>query len=132
LCQYDERLVDPAAQARIAAAHPAVAADDGTASRATFRPTREPWGLAVSGELDVANTQAFGAALLARAVAPRRVHLDLADLRFADVAAVRTIFLVADEMPDESTLVLRRVPPHVRRLLGLLDWTHPRVEDDEA
>jgi hypothetical protein len=132
LCQYDEHRVDPATQARIAAAHPAVAADDGTVPRATFRPTEEPWGLAVAGELDVSNTGAFAGALQARAVAGRRLHLDLGDLRFTDVAAVRAVFRTAGELPESCAVVLRRVPGHMHRLLGLLEWTHPRVEVEES
>jgi len=131
LCQYDGRLVDSEAQAHIAAAHPALAADDGTVPRATFVPTEDPWGIAVVGELDLANRDRFAGALRARALHGRRVHVDLGGLRFTDVSALRMVFQVAAELPDGSAVVLCRVPFHLRRLLELLEWSHARVEVDE-
>lgn len=128
ICQYDGRLVDDRAQARIAAAHCAVAADDGTVPRATFTPTQDPWGLAVAGELDVSNTPAFARALRARMLPRKRVHLDLAALGFLDVAALRAVFATAADAPPGSVLVVRRPPSQARRLLELLEWSDARVE----
>jgi anti-anti-sigma regulatory factor len=128
VCQYDRRLVDAAAGARIAAEHPAVATDDGTIPLATLTATETPWGLRVAGELDLSTAPTFARALLARAMVAPRVHVDLGAVTFADLATLRAVFEVARELPSGSVLVLSRAPAHVRRLLGLLRWQDPRVE----
>jgi ABC-type transporter Mla MlaB component len=128
ICQYDRRLIDAAARARITAEHSAVATDDGTVPLATLTATESPWGLQIAGDLDLSNAPAFARALRARVIVRPRVQLDLGALSFADVTALRTVFEVARELPSNSALVLTRVPAHVRNLLGLLRWHDPRVE----
>lgn len=128
LCQYDARRHDPVAQARIAAVHGAVAADDGSAPTTVLRATTTPWGLEVAGELDLSTTEAFGAALRARAAVRPRVTVDLAAVTFADVATLRAVFTVARELPEDAQIVLARVPAQIVRVLALLGWRDPRVE----
>lgn len=131
VCQYDQRLLEPEARARIAAAHPAVATDDGSTPATTFSAMEMPAGLAVAGEIDVSTAAAFGRALRARAAVTPRVYVDLGALRFVDVAGWRTVFDVAAVLPPDSRLVLQRLSPGLRRVLDLLDWDDPRVEVED-
>jgi anti-anti-sigma factor len=127
LCQYDRQLVASDAQAAIAAAHPAVAIDDGTSPITLFTATDTASGLAVAGEIDVSTAPAFARALRARTAVSPHVHVDLGELGFVDVAGLRTVFDVAEELPPGATVVLDRTSPAVRRVLSLLGWSHPRV-----
>jgi anti-anti-sigma regulatory factor len=130
MCQYDQRLVDARAWARIAAVHPVVATDDGTVPLATFIATDAPSGVKIAGELDRSNAGAFARVLAARALVSPRVHVDLEAVTFVDLAGLRSVFELAGELPSGSVLVLRRPPMHVRRGLGLLQWHDDRVELD--
>jgi anti-anti-sigma factor len=73
-------------------------------------------------ELDMATAPILGRAIRrAASGAPRRVVLDLRELRFMDVAGVRTILDAARGIRrDGGALVLTNPLPHVLRLLELI------------
>jgi anti-sigma B factor antagonist len=72
------------------------------------------------GELDVATAPSFERVLLSLRPPRQRVVLDLAELRFMDSTGLR-ILLKAKRAAAEGgwLLVLRSVPPNIRRLLEL-------------
>jgi anti-sigma B factor antagonist len=72
------------------------------------------------GELDVATAPSFERVLLALRPPRQRVVLDLSELRFMDSTGLR-ILLKARRAASEGgwVLVLRSVPPNIRRLLEL-------------
>ncbi|WP_052423110.1 STAS domain-containing protein [Nonomuraea candida] len=93
------------------------------ASHASISPVVDPHGLRISGELDRDT-----APVLARALAwavrsgTADIHLDLGEVTFIDVGAVRLITRTATELPAPRRLILDPIPPMMGRLLHLLGW----------
>lgn len=83
-------------------------------------------GLRLEGEVDLFNTEQLRAALAALPPAgSEEVILDLAGLRFIDIAGTRT--LMARAQSPGLRLVLYDPPASLRYLIGLL-WPDARVE----
>lgn len=82
-------------------------------------------GLRLAGDADMASIGRLRAAL-ARLPAGQPVQLELAGLRFADVAGTREMMAVTLAQPPRR-LVLRDPPPSLRRIIGLL-WRPSQVE----
>jgi anti-sigma B factor antagonist len=72
------------------------------------------------GELDVATAPEFERALLRPRPPRQRVVLDLAELRFMDSTGLRILLKARRAAAEDGwRLVLRSVPPNIRRLLEL-------------
>jgi anti-sigma B factor antagonist len=72
------------------------------------------------GELDVATAPEFERALLRLRPQRQRVVLDLAELRFMDSTGLRILLKARRAAAEDGwILVLRSVPPNIRRLLEL-------------
>jgi anti-anti-sigma regulatory factor len=50
------------------------------------------------------------------------VHLNLSGLEFMHVDGLRLLVETAATLPDGRYLVLDAVPPHLRRIIGLVGW----------
>ena len=74
----------------------------------------------VSGDLDIVN-RSWLARHLAEAMKeqPRRLIVDMAEVGFADSAALRLIVRAGQLLPEGGRPVLRRPPPLVRRVLQI-------------
>jgi anti-anti-sigma factor len=127
VCQYDLRHLSPADASLLAAEHTALSPDRGDPPMATFLAVGDPWGLEVTGEVDISNRAALVRAVRARAESSARVHLDLGGLTFADVGAVHGLCSVAATLPRDGHLVLRRTPDFVRRVLDLTGLAHRKL-----
>ncbi len=78
--------------------------------------------LAVKGELDVATTAEFRAAVdgLDDPVSPPHITLDLSRLDFLDAAGIAALVSLFNDVHDVGgTLRVRSPKPHVRRVLEL-------------
>jgi len=132
ICQYDRRVFDEGELApldglhhgRVAADH--VWRDDLLSITRTFVPP----GLALAGEIDDTNVTAVARALHAetarariRAASGLRTRLDLRDLGFVDVGALRLlVFSALGLYAAGGTLILYGVAPHVRRVMRVAGW----------
>ena len=128
VCLYDSGLLDHGHGALIAREHAGMAPDLDDPPIATFLAVDEPWGLRVSGELDVSNRDLLHRTVLSRAQVSPRVRLDLGGLTFADVGAVHRLRSVAAALPDSGWLALDSVPTVVRRILDVTGLRHERLK----
>jgi hypothetical protein len=127
VCLYDSTRIDPAPAALIADAHAGSSPTDAQPPIAAFLAVEEPWGLRVSGEVDLSNRDLLHDALLARAAVLPRLRLDISELTFADVGAVSRLRAVAAGLPDGGWLALEGVPANVRRTLTVSGLAHERL-----
>jgi anti-anti-sigma factor len=132
ICQYDCRVFDESELApldglhhgRVGADH--IWRDDLLSITRTFAPP----GLALAGEVDDTNVTAVARALhtettraRARGADSARIRLDLRDLRFIDVGALRLLVHSALTLHSTGgTLVLFGVAPHVQRVMRVTGW----------
>ncbi|GAA2914515.1 hypothetical protein GCM10010517_80960 [Streptosporangium fragile] len=87
------------------------------------RPTSDPCGLRVEGEVGTVTLPMFTAAL--REAAAREagdVHLDVSGLVFIDLAGLRTIVDVAGGLAAPRSLVLSPASSHVHHLITMIGW----------
>ncbi|MEV4172755.1 STAS domain-containing protein [Nonomuraea sp. NPDC049709] len=93
------------------------------ASHASINPVVEPHGLRISGELDRDTAPLLGRALAWAVQADTAdIHLDLGEVTFIDIGAVRLIARTATELPAPRRLIADPIPPMMRKLLHLLGW----------
>jgi anti-anti-sigma regulatory factor len=126
LCQYDHGRFAPATESDVVTAHGvdvspelAMIGRDGVLAAALVTTTGT---LRLSGELDFGCAEALGDALAEHAREPLR--LDLADLRYVDVAGMRAL-----RGDPGRRLSITAASDLVRRLIELLTWdTDPDVE----
>lgn len=132
LCQYDRRVLDRHELAPLDALHHGRAVADHVWQDELLRISRTftPPGLALCGEVDDSNITAVARALSAeadratrRAADPHRTRLDLRDLTFIDVCALRLlVFKGLGLYAMGGGLVLDGVAPHVRRVMRVTGW----------
>ncbi|MGW2230783.1 MEDS domain-containing protein [Streptomyces formicae] len=132
LCQYDQRAYDRHELASLGALHHGRAIADHIWQDELLRITRTftPPGLALRGEVDDSNVTAVARALRGEAEraadrrdAPHRTRLDLRDLTFIDVCALRLlVFTGLGLYAMGGGLLLDGVAPHVRRVMRVTGW----------
>lgn len=82
---------------------------------------------ALAGEIDEFSVSGLARELGQIAASLDEIHLDLGDLIFADLAGLRVIVRLAAD--GQRRVVLHRVPPHLRAILGIVGWdTAPGLE----
>ncbi|MES5820208.1 MEDS domain-containing protein [Streptomyces sp. RG80] len=128
ICQYDSRVFDETELAPLAGLHHGrvgadeVWRDDLLSITRTFAPP----GLALAGEVDDSNVTAVARALRAERARPAsgaRIRLDLRELHFVDVGALRLLVFSALALSAVGgTLVLSGVAPHIRRVMRVAGW----------
>jgi hypothetical protein len=127
VCLYDAGLVEAEHAALIAREHDGFAPETARQPLARFLAVHEPWGLRVSGEVDVFNRDDLLQVLQARAAVTHRIDVDLEGLTFADVGSLARVRAVAASLPESGWLNLRRVPDAIRRTLTLSGLHHERL-----
>ncbi len=81
---------------------------------------------ALAGELDESTVRGLAAKLAELAASLDEVYLDLGALAYSDLAGLRVIVQLA---AGRRRVVLHRVPPHLRAVLGIVGWdTAPGLE----
>jgi anti-anti-sigma factor len=132
ICQYDRRVFDDLELAPLDGLHRGrvtadlVWRDELLSITRTFAPP----GLALAGEVDDTNVTALARALQgetsrarARSAGGPRTRLDLRDLAFIDVGALRLLVFTALSLHGfGGILVLHGVSPHIRRLMRVTGW----------
>jgi anti-anti-sigma regulatory factor len=84
-------------------------------------------GYALAGEIDESPVRGLAGKLAELAAGAAEVHLDLAAVDYCDLAGLRVIVQLAAD--GRRRVVLHRVPPHLRVILGIVGWdTAPGVE----
>ena len=76
-------------------------------------------GYALAGEIDESTVGGLAGKLAEIAAGLDEVHLDLAALDYSDLAGLRVIVQLAG---PGRRVVLHRVPPHLRAILGIVGW----------
>ena len=128
VCLYDATLADADDLELVAREHDGLAPRTAPEPPAQFLAVDEPWGLRVSGEVDLANRDDLLAILRARAAVTPRVHVDVEHLRFADVGSLAGVTTLAAGLPDDGWVTLGRVPDAIRRTLTLSGLHHERLK----
>ncbi|MFB9909122.1 MEDS domain-containing protein [Allokutzneria oryzae] len=124
-CQYDQRLVPDRRLGELRQAHPiALTAEQAGRHQPLLRTDklRGRTGLRLSGEINRSNLAELSAALESSIQDDNDLHLDLADLHYADVAAVRLLVQTADGLPEGRRIVLSSPGPIVKAILRIYDW----------
>lgn len=127
-CQFDGRVcgMDEAGALRDRQGPPVAA--DPEFDDSVLRITRmlEPYGLAVSGEIDAARHTAVTRALAALdglgEREPNEIHLDLTGLRFIDLGGLGLIAEHAVRHARRHTIVLDHVPTQLRTVMEIVGW----------
>jgi anti-anti-sigma regulatory factor len=125
LCLYDRRRFPDDAVEQLRALHAVEVESPALYDDNLLRVTRTgPSGLRAAGEVDHSNRPVLGrlvAATLDESLrshdAPQLVEVDLASLRFLDVAGAVALVHAAEEFPDSHRLALTGVRPPVQRVL---------------
>lgn len=127
VCMYDALGLEADQITRLTAAHAGLAPELDEIPPARFLAVHEPWGLRVSGEVDLYNRHLLHRALLSRVAVSRDVRVDLGGLTFVDGAGVALLRSAAAALPDGGSLTLSRVPAVVRRILDISGIRHERL-----
>jgi hypothetical protein len=127
VCLYDTSMLGAGQAAAIAGEHAGHAPDVETSPIATFLAVDEPWGLRVTGEVDVSNRDLLHRMVVSRAAVTPQLRLDLGEMTFADVGTLARLRSIAAALPDHGYLVLSRVPAVVRRVLDTTGLGHDRL-----
>ena len=132
ICQYDRRVFDEGELGPLDGLHHGRVAADLVWHDELLSITRTfaPPGLALAGEVDDTNVTVVARALSAETARARtrpvngvRTRLDLRDLRFIDVGALRLLVFAALALSESGgTLVLYGVAPHIQRLMRVTGW----------
>lgn len=127
VCLYDAGALGEGQGAALAVEHDGLAPDLDVAPIATFLAVDEPWGLRVTGEVDVSNRDLLHRMVVSRAAVMPRLRLDLGGMTFADVGTVARLRSIAAALPDSGHLVLAQVPDVVRCILDATGLGHERL-----
>ena len=127
VCLYTRSEIDDEHATRLADAHAGFAPELAETPMASFLAMDEPWGLRVSGEVDISNGDQLQRLLLSRAAVAPTLHLDLGGLTFADVGTLTRLRRVAAALPETGSLTLDDVPAFVRRTLDICSLGHERL-----
>jgi anti-anti-sigma regulatory factor len=123
ICQVDRRNVTAAELDALRDAHEVVVAPNPVFEDPVLRITRtfHPRGLSIAGELDAARHAVFVEALTSAGDAGE-LHLDCAELRFMDLGALNLLAGYVVGRAGRGTLVLDRMPQHLRAVIELVGW----------
>ncbi len=124
VCQYDARRFTAEELCAVAGQHTATTPGETPLPIAGFYADLR--GVRIVGEVDISNVEMLVDVLAARARVRDRVEVDLAELEFLDLRAMRAfVELVAER--DGLELLLRNASPQVQRSFVLAGLQHPRL-----
>ncbi|MFS4093538.1 STAS domain-containing protein [Streptomyces sp. AF1A] len=84
--------------------------------------TVDPPGLRLEGELDATRHQAVMEALSPLTAEGGEVRLDLAELRFIDLGALRLLTSLVERSGNEVRFVLDNLSPQMENLIETVGW----------
>lgn len=87
----------------------------------------DPVQFVLAGELDLPSVPYLTAALLGAACGSRVLHIDLADVYFCDLAALRAIIGLGQpsedgQPPPARSVILHNVPVHIENVMRIVGW----------
>ncbi len=85
-----------------------------------FQPDRP--GLALAGQVDARNVDAFAHTLATRVDGAAEFHVDLRGLEFCDLGGLGAIVRTASRLDSGHSLVVHSIPNHLRLALELVGW----------
>jgi anti-anti-sigma factor len=127
VCQYDQRWFSQTDAALLVTEHAGLAPGTVRPPPARFTATDAPWGLTVSGELDLASREVFGRVLRSRLAARPWLRLDLSGLVYAEAAALGVVYQAVAQLPVDGAIVVAGAPYQLRRVIDLAGFSDPRV-----
>jgi hypothetical protein len=130
VCQYDQRRFSASQAVAIAHEHAGAAPEFAPEPPAWFTISNAPWGLVVTGELDLACRAVFGRVLQARLVASPWLQLDVGGLAYAEAGALAVIYEAAATLVTVGGIIVTRASDHLLRVIDLAGFDHPRVVID--
>jgi hypothetical protein len=130
VCQYDQRRFSHLQAAMIAHEHAGSAPESAPEPPARFTATGVPWGLVVTGELDLASRGVFSRVLQARLSATPWLHLDVGGLVYAEAGALAVVYQAASGLGGDGGIVLTQASAQLRRIIYLAGFHHPQVVVD--
>lgn len=135
ICQTDVRRCSPAQFDLLSARHEVRVVPDPDFDDPVLSITRtySPPGLRLRGELDAARHTHFVEALNSLSPGDDEIYLDLSELDFLSLGALRTMVEYTRRRGARSAVVLHRVPPEVRATLevvGLHRLPGIRLDED--
>ena len=86
--------------------------------------TQDPYGLRLSGEIDMASAPALHQAIVVAMTAGRPITLDMREVTFIDSSGLKVIVASASEAPPDVPLTLKDPSSVVRRVLELFGMEH--------
>jgi anti-anti-sigma regulatory factor len=125
ICQYDQRVFDPATITGLVECHPQVVQIDPLHDDRRLRivPDYRPRGLRIVGTVDVLTVGALTTNLQLAANWPvPEIQLDVTELEFIDVAGVRAIVQAASGLAPGRYLVVKGLAAGLRRVFELVGW----------
>jgi anti-anti-sigma factor len=89
-----------------------------------FTATGDPPGLSIAGEIDEDSYPVLVRTLEEFAADRPEIHLDLAAVRYCDLAGLRAIVRLAEVRSDGHgrRVVLHELPPQLRTVLEIVGW----------
>jgi hypothetical protein len=130
VCQYNQRRFSDTQAAQIISEHAGRSPEVVPALPVRFTGTTAPWGLAVTGELDLASRDVFGRVLAARLDVHPWLRLDVSGLLYAEAAALGAIYQAAARLPEDGCIVVAGAPYDLRRVIDLAGFGDARVVID--
>ncbi|MBA8802269.1 hypothetical protein FB382_000560 [Nocardioides ginsengisegetis] len=127
VCLYDAGTLDEEYRELLTREHAGLAPEVAESPLARFLAVDEPWGVRISGEVDISNHELLHRVLVSRAAVMPRMHVDLHGLAFADLGTVSRLRSVAASLPETGWLALHGVPAVVRRILDVAGLHHDRL-----
>jgi anti-anti-sigma factor len=128
--QYDQRWFSQTDAALRVGTHTGIAPDTVGPPPVQFTATEAPWGLTVTGELDLASREVFGRVLAARLAVRPWLRLDLSGLVYAEAAALGVVYQAAARLDGDGAIVVAGAPYELRRVIDLAGFSDPRVVID--
>jgi MEDS: MEthanogen/methylotroph, DcmR Sensory domain/STAS domain len=130
VCQYDQRRFSGPQAALITREHAGISPEAVLTPPVRFTGTTAPWGLAVTGELDLASRDVFGRVLAARLAVHPWLRLDVSGLLYAEAAALGVIYQAAARLPGDGCIVMAGAPYDLRRVIDLAGFGDAQVVID--
>jgi len=130
VCQYDQRRFSHLQAAMIAHEHTGPAPEFTPEPPVRFTATGAPWGLVVTGELDLASRGVFSRVLRARLSATPWLRLDVGGLVYVEAGALAVVYQAASWLGADGGIVLTRASAQLRRIIDLAGFRHPQVVID--
>lgn len=124
ICQVDRRRCSPEAIAVLQNHHEVLVEVNPEYDDGVLRMTRTyaPYGLRLEGEIDGARHHAFTRTLAAVSDPYNEVHLELAELRFMDLAALNFLGVHARRLARGNALVLDNPPPELEDVIEMVGF----------